>query len=131
MSLLLNLIWFVLGGFVSGCAWMFSALLLALTIVGLPWSMAAARIGMFTFFPFGQHVVDRPVITGRQDLGTGPFGFLLNIVWFVLGGWYVALTHLVLGLLLLLPILTIPFALQHFKLAGIAMAPVGKTVVPN
>jgi uncharacterized membrane protein YccF (DUF307 family) len=56
---------------------------------------------------------------------------LLNLVWFVLGGWYVALAHLVIGALLLLPIITITFALQHFKLAGIAMAPVGKPVVPN
>jgi uncharacterized membrane protein YccF (DUF307 family) len=131
MSVLLNLVWFVLGGFVSGCAWLLAALLLGITIVGLPWSMAAARIGVFSFFPFGSKVVDRDTVTGRQDLGTGGFGFLLNVVWFVLGGWYVALAHLVIGALLLLPIITIPFALQHFKLAGIAMAPVGKTVVPT
>ncbi|MEY4255806.1 MAG: hypothetical protein RLZZ141_1033 [Pseudomonadota bacterium] len=131
MSLILNLIWFVLGGFVSGCAWLLAALLLAFTIVGLPWSMAAARIGLFTFFPFGQKVVDRETITGHGDLGTGPAGCLLNIIWFVLGGWYVALAHLIIGALLCLPIITIPFALQHFKLAGIAMAPVGKTVIPT
>lgn len=130
MSLLLNLIWFVLGGFVAGCGWLFAALLLAVTIVGLPWSMAAARIGLFTFFPFGQQVLDRPGVTGREDLGTGPLGFLLNVVWFLLGGWYLALGHLIIGVLLLLPVITIPFALQHFKLAGIAMAPVGKTVIP-
>lgn len=130
MSVILNLIWFILGGFAAGCAWLLAALILGITIVGLPWAMAAGRIGLFSFFPFGSKVVDRSSITGREDMGTGGFGFLLNVIWFVLGGWYVALVHLVVGVLLLLPILTIPFALQHFKLAGIAMAPVGKTVVP-
>jgi uncharacterized membrane protein YccF (DUF307 family) len=131
MSVILNLIWFVLGGFVSGCAWLLSALLLGITIVGLPWSMAAARIGLFTFFPFGNRIVDRSSLTGHDDLGTGAPGCLLNLIWFVLGGWYVALVHLIFGVLLLLPIITIPFALQHFKLMRIALAPVGKTVIPT
>jgi uncharacterized membrane protein YccF (DUF307 family) len=130
MSIILNLIWFILGGFAAGCAWLVAALILGVTIIGLPWAMAAARVGLFSFFPFGSKVVDRASITGREDLGTGGFGFLLNLVWFLLGGWYVALVHLVVGVLLLLPIITIPFALQHFKLAKIAMAPVGKTVIP-
>jgi uncharacterized membrane protein YccF (DUF307 family) len=128
MTLVLNLLWFVLGGWAAGLSWLFSAVLLALTVVGLPWAQAAIRIGLFTFFPFGRRVVDRRDL-GRQDLGTGSVGCLLNVIWFVLGGWYLALAHLALGVLLLVPIVTIPFALQHFKLAGIALAPIGKTVV--
>lgn len=128
MTLILNLIWFLLGGFAAGLSWLFSAVLLALTVVGLPWAQAAVRIGLFTFFPFGRRVVDRREL-GFSDLGTGSLGFLLNVIWFVLGGWYLALAHLVLGVLLLVPLVTIPFALQHFKLAGIALAPVGKTVI--
>lgn len=128
MTLILNLLWFVLGGWAAGLAWLFSAVLLAITVVGLPWAQAAIRIGLFSFFPFGRQVVDRRVL-GRADLGTGPVGCLLNLVWFVLGGWYIALAHLVLGVLLLFPLITIPFALQHFKLAAIALAPIGKEVI--
>lgn len=129
MTLLLNVLWFVLGGFVSGLAWLLAAVLLAITIVGLPWSLAAVRIAMFTFFPFGKQVVSRDVLTGREDLGTGPLGFLLNLVWFVLGGWYLALIHIVHGVVLCVSIIGIPFGFQHFKLALIALAPIGKEVV--
>ncbi len=79
--------------------------------------------------PFGKQVVSRHSITGREDLGTGPMGFLLNVIWFVLGGWYIALGHLVLGVIQLILIVTIPFGLQHLKLAAIALAPIGKEVI--
>jgi len=128
MTLLLNVLWFVFGGFAAGLSWLVAAVLLAVTIVGLPWAQAAIRIGMFSFFPFGRQVVDRGAL-GREDLGTGPVGCLMNLVWFVLGGWWLALAHLALGVLLLIPLITIPFALQHFKLAAIALAPIGKDVV--
>ena len=130
MNLLLNVLWLIFGGFVSGIAWLLSAVLLAVTIIGLPWAMAAFRIGIFSFMPFGNRVVERAAITGQQDLGTGPLGFLLNVIWIVLGGWYLALIHLVIGAGLCVTIIGIPFGLQHFKLAWIALAPVGKEVVP-
>jgi uncharacterized membrane protein YccF (DUF307 family) len=129
MTLILNVLWFVLGGWASGLAWLVAALLLAVTIVGLPWAQAAIRIGLFTFFPFGREVVSRASVTGREDLGTGSLGLLLNVIWFVLGGWYLALMHLVGGVLLCVTIIGIPFGIQHFKLAGIALAPIGKEVV--
>ena len=129
MTLILNVLWFILGGWVSGLAWLVSALLLAVTIVGLPWAQAAIRIGLFSFFPFGRQVVPRAAITGRDDLGTGALGTVLNIVWFVLGGWYLALMHMVAGLFLCLTIIGIPFGIQHFKLAAIALAPIGKEVI--
>jgi len=130
MTLLLNILWFILGGFVAGLAWLVGGVALALTIVGLPWAAAAFRIGVFSLAPFGSRVVERDRITGRDDLGTGAMGFLLNVIWFVLAGWYIALAHLCIGLLQCLTIIGIPFGLQHFKLAGIALAPVGKTVIP-
>lgn len=129
MTVILNLLWLVFGGLVAGIAWFFSAILLALTVIGLPWAAAAARIGLFTLWPFGRRVVDRALVSGRQDLGTGPIGFLLNVIWFLLGGWYLALAHLVAGVILMLLIVTIPFGLQHFKLARIALAPVGVTII--
>ncbi len=129
MNLILNILWFIFGGFLAGLAWLLAGVLLAITIVGLPWAQAAFRIGLFTFMPFGKQVVSRHSITGREDLGTGPMGFLLNVIWFVLGGWYIALGHLVLGVIQLILIVTIPFGLQHLKLAAIALAPIGKEVI--
>jgi uncharacterized membrane protein YccF (DUF307 family) len=129
MSLILNLLWLVFGGLVSGVGWLLAAVLLAITIVGLPWAAAAARIGLFTLWPFGRHIVSREAI-GRHDLGTGPLGCLLNLIWFVFGGWYLALAHLVLGVICMVLIVTIPFGIQHFKLARIALAPVGTEIVP-
>ena len=130
MTLLLNILWFILGGFAAGLAWVFAGLILAITIVGLPWAGAAFRIAGFTFAPFGRQVIDRQEITGRADLGTGSLGFLLNVIWLLLGGWYIALVHLIIGVAQCVTIIGIPFGLQHFKLAIIALAPVGKAVVP-
>ncbi len=130
MTLLLNVLWFVLGGFAAGVAWFVGGLILALTIVGLPWSIAAFRIGVFSFAPFGLQVADRAWVTGREDLGSGPLGMVLNLVWLVVAGWWIALAHLVIGVGLCLTLIGIPFGLQHFKLAQIALAPIGKTIIP-
>ena len=129
MRLILNILWFILGGFATGLAWMFGALLLAITIVGLPWAAAAFRIGLFAFAPFGRHVVPRQILSGREDLGTGCLGVGLNVIWFLLAGWYIALAHLALGVAQAISLIGIPFAIQNFKLALIALAPVGQTVV--
>ena len=129
MTLLLNILWFVLGGFITGCLWLLGGFFLALTVVGLPWTLAAWRIACFAFAPFGRRVEDRRQVTGRHDLGTGETGLILNIVWIVLGGWHIALAHILLGVAQMLTIIGIPFAVQNFKLALIAIAPVGKSVV--
>lgn len=128
MTLLLNILWFILGGFISGLAWLLGAALLAVTIVGLPWAAAAFRIGVFAFAPFGRQVTPRWAVTGREDLGTGCLGVGLNVVWFALAGWWIALHHIVIGAAQLVTIIGIPFAFQHFKLALLALAPVGQTV---
>ncbi len=129
MTLILNILWFIFGGFAAGLAWLIGGCVLAVTIIGLPWTAAAFRIGLFSFAPFGLEVVDRRVVNGQGDMGTGCVGALLNVVWFLFAGWYIALAHLVVGALLCVTIIGIPFGLQHFKLAVIALAPVGKTVV--
>jgi uncharacterized membrane protein YccF (DUF307 family) len=129
MRLLLNILWFVFGGWISGTLWLLSGVLLAITVVGLPWAMAAFRIAGFSYWPFGREVVSRAELYRRSDLGTGAFGFLLNVIWFVLGGWYLALHHVILGIGLCISIIGIPFGLQHLKLAIISLAPVGKAVV--
>lgn len=129
MTLLLNILWFVFGGFITGCLWLLGGALLALTVVGLPWTLAAWRIAGFAFAPFGRQVEDRRLVTGREDLGTGVMGLILNVVWIVFGGWHIALAHILIGVAQAVTIIGIPFALQNFKLALIAIAPVGKTVV--
>lgn len=129
VTLLLNILWFLFGGFLAGAGWLIAGVALAITIVGLPWALSVFRIGLFTLFPFGKRVVDRRELTGRDDLGAGGLGLVLNIVWFVLAGWWLAIGHVVIGVLQCCTLIGIPFGLQHFKLAWIALAPVGKAVV--
>lgn len=126
---ILNLLWFVLGGWLSGLLWLLGGLLLALTVVGLPYAGAAWRIAGFAFWPFGKDVVAREIVNGRGDLGTGPLGLVLNIIWFVLGGWYIALSHLLIAVAEAVTIIGIPFAIKDLQLALIALAPIGRTVV--
>jgi uncharacterized membrane protein YccF (DUF307 family) len=131
VTLLLNILWFIFGGFITGLLWLLGGLLLALTIVGLPWTMAAWRVAGFAFAPFGRQIVDRSALTGRRDLGTGDIGLIMNIVWIVFGGWHIALAHVLLGAVQAVTIIGIPFAIQNFKLAVIALMPVGKEVVQS
>lgn len=130
MALILNILWFILGGFAAGLAWMVGGVVLAITIIGLPWVPAVFRIGLFAFAPFGRHAVPRHIVAGREDLGTGCMGTILNVIWFVFAGWYIALAHVLIGAAQAITLIGIPFAIQHFKLAGLAMAPVGMTIRP-
>lgn len=130
MSLILNLVWFVFGGFIMGLAWWLGAILLAITIIGLPWASAAWRIGSFAFWPFGREAISRRELTGREGAVTGIWRLLLNIVWFLLAGWYLVIGHLIAAVLSAVTIIGIPFAVQHLKLAGLSLAPVGTEIVP-
>jgi len=81
--------------------------------------------------PFGQAAVSRAEYTGTDDLGTGLLGFIGNLIWLVLAGWWLALGHLIAALLLAITLIGIPFAWAHLKLAGIALWPIGKVIVPT
>lgn len=129
MTFLLNILWLIFGGFVSGCLWLFGGAVLAVTIVGLPWAMAAWRIAGFVFWPFGKEIVDRADYNGEHDLGTGCLGLFLNIIWFVCAGWYIALSHVLIAIPEAISIIGIPFAFKDIQLAQLALAPVGKEVV--
>ena len=129
IRLLLNILWFIFGGFISGCLWLLGGLLLAITIVGLPYAGAAWRIAGFAFWPFGKEIVPRELVTGREDLGTGALGCVLNVIWFILGGWYIALSHLIAAAAEAVTIIGIPFAIKDLQLAVVAIAPIGRTVV--
>ncbi len=129
-SLLFNLLWIVFGGLWMAIAWLFAALIMAISIVGLPWARAAFNIALYTLLPFGQMAVSRADYTGHEDIGTGPLGTLGNLIWFLLAGWWLALGHIVLAVLLAVTIIGLPFAWAHLKLAGLALWPIGKTIVP-
>jgi uncharacterized membrane protein YccF (DUF307 family) len=130
VSLLLNIFWIIFGGLWMALCWVVAAVLMAITIVGLPWTRAAFNIASYTLLPFGQKAVSRAEYSGSKDVGTGPLGFLGNVIWLVLAGWWLALGHLVTALLLAITIIGIPFGWAHLKLAGIALWPIGKIIVP-
>ena len=130
LSLLLNILWIVFGGLWMAAGWVIAAVLMAITIIGLPWARAAFNIAVYTLLPFGQQAVSRAEYTGSEDIGTGPLGLLGNIIWLLLAGWWLALAHLVIALALAITIIGIPFAWAHLKLAGIALWPIGKIIVP-
>jgi uncharacterized membrane protein YccF (DUF307 family) len=97
--------------------------------VGLPWAKACFVIGQFAFLPFGKEAVSRDSVTGADDIGTGALGMVGNILWFIFAGLWLATRHVVTALALFLTIIGIPFGVQHLKLAVLALAPIGKTIV--
>jgi uncharacterized membrane protein YccF (DUF307 family) len=119
-----NTIWFVLAGVWLFVAYVVAGILSCVFIITIPFGVQSFKLASFVIWPFGRTAVDRP---SASALGSG----CGNILWFVLGGWYLALTHFVTGVLLCIPIITIPLAVQDFKLAGLALAPFGKEIVSN
>ena len=127
-AFLLNLLWIVFGGLEMAIGWVIAAVIMAITIIGIPWARAAFNIASYTLLPFGRKAVSRAEYSGH-DLGPGPFGLLGNIIWLVLAGWWLALGHLITAIVLAVTIIGIPFAWAHLKLAGIALWPIGKEIV--
>ena len=121
LSLLLNVLWLIFGGLPAALGWVIAAGLMALTIIGLPWTFAALRIALYTLLPFGMEMRSRP--------NAGVFTALGNIIWFVLAGWWLALAHLLIAVALAITIIGLPFAWAHLKLAGASLFPVGTEVV--
>ncbi len=130
VRLVLNLLWVLCGGLWMALAWAIAAIVMALTIVGLPWTRAAFTIAGYTLLPFGRKAVSRAEYYGRDDLGTGPLGAIGNVIWLALAGWWLALGHLLTALVLTATVIGIPFAWAHVKLAGLALWPIGRIIVP-
>lgn len=124
-----NVLWFIFGGFLMGLAWWFFGILAFITIIGIPWAKACFVIGQFTFIPFGREAISRKDLTQKDDIGTGFLGLIGNIIWFIFAGAWLAIGHLVSALACFITIIGIPFGIQHLKLAGLALAPIGKTIV--
>jgi uncharacterized membrane protein YccF (DUF307 family) len=130
LAILFNLAWIVFGGLWMAVGWLIAAVIMAITIIGIPWARAAFNIAAYTLLPFGQRAVSRAEHYGQHDIGTGPLGFIGNLIWLILAGWWLALGHVIAAVLLAVTIIGIPFAWAHLKLAGIALWPIGKAIVP-
>jgi len=119
MSFIGNIIWLVFGGLVSGLGYILGGLLISLTIIGIPFGRQAIKLGVATMTPFGREIM----VTEDFDR---PLSLLFNIVWMIVLGWEIAVSHLIHGLVLALTIVGIPFARQHFKLIPLALFPFGR-----
>jgi uncharacterized membrane protein YccF (DUF307 family) len=124
-----NFLWFVLGGLFMGLCWWAIGVLAFITIVGIPWGKACFVIGQFTFLPFGREAISRKDLNQADDVGTGSWAMLGNVIWFLLAGIWLAIGHVFSAIFCAITIIGIPFAIQHLKLAGVALAPIGKTIV--
>ena len=129
LNVLLNVLWILTGGLWMALAWLIAGAIMAITIVGLPWTRAAFTNAAYALLPFGRMAVSRAEVTGREDLGTGPLGTLGNLVWLLLAGWWLALGHIATAILLAVTIIGIPFAWAHLKLVPLSLWPIGKMIV--
>jgi uncharacterized membrane protein YccF (DUF307 family) len=125
MRLIANLLWATLGGgFLIALQYLIGGLVLCLTVVGIPFGLQCFKLAGLAVWPFGYEVVE-----DRGSVGGGTLGVLMNLVWLVFGGLSTFVSHVVLGFSLAFTVIGIPFALQHLKLAILALFPFGRSVV--
>lgn len=118
MGCLGNLLWFIFGGFISGLSWILAGCLWCITIVGVPIGVQCFKFASLSFFPFGKEV----------EYGGGTVSLQVNIIWLLISGIPLAIEHVTMGCLLCITVIGIPFGLQQFKLAKLALMPFGATV---
>lgn len=122
MRLLGNIIWLVFGGLFTAIEYLIGSIVLIATIIGIPFGLQAIKLARLELWPFGAEIKARP---GQP----GCLSTLMNVIWIFAGGFWIFLTHLLFGVLLAITIVGIPFALQHFKLAHLALTPFGREIV--
>lgn len=122
MGTLGNLIWLIFGGFLVFIEYMVAGFLLCLTIVGIPFGIQAFKLAGLALWPFGKTI-------GMKSYAPGCLSTIMNLIWLLIGGIWIALTHLVFGILLGITIIGIPWGKQHFKLMSLALTPFGREVV--
>jgi uncharacterized membrane protein YccF (DUF307 family) len=121
MRVLLNLIWLVFGGLVLAFGYAVTALVMLILIITIPFGIAAGRIALFCLWPFGRTIVRKP--------GAGAGSLIGNVIWFILAGWWLAIGHIVTGVLMCLTIIGIPLGLANFKLIPVSLTPFGREIV--
>lgn len=122
MRFLGNLLWLLFGGIITAVEYFVASLLLIITIIGIPFGIQTMKLGLLALWPFGSEVRE-------SSSGGGCLSTVMNIIWILVGGIWISLTHLLFGILLAITIIGLPFAFQHFKLAGLALTPFGKEIV--
>jgi uncharacterized membrane protein YccF (DUF307 family) len=121
VRVLLNVIWLVFGGLALAAGYALAALIMLILIITIPFGVAAARMALFCLWPFGRTIVRKPSAGAGSMLG--------NVIWFILAGWWLALAHLVTGVLMCLTIIGIPLGLANFKLIPVSLTPFGREIV--
>lgn len=121
MSFLGNIIWLLFGGLMIAIEYFISSIVLMLTIIGIPFGLQTLKLGILALWPFGSQV-------GYQPSASGCLNTLMNVIWLIFGGFIIALSHIFWGIVLAITIIGIPFARQHFKLAGVALTPFGRSI---
>jgi len=119
VKLIGNIIWLVFGGIIAAIAWFLAGLILCVTIIGIPFGMQCFKIAGFVLWPFGKEIK-----LGNFGIG----GLIFNILWIIFLGWELAVTHLIIGAILCLTIVGIPFGIQHFKFAKLGILPFGAKI---
>jgi len=122
MKLLGNLIWLVFGGILISIEYLISSMLLMVTIIGIPFGIQTLKLAIVALWPFGTEIRLKPG-------NSGCLSSIMNLIWIFIGGFWICLTHIFFGVLFAITIIGIPFAKQHFKLAGLALTPFGKEIV--
>lgn len=122
MKFIGNIIWLVFGGIIIATEYLISSVLMMVTIIGIPFGIQTLKLAVLALWPFGSEI--RVVQNNSGCLST-----IMNIIWFFIGGIWIALTHLIFGVLFAITIIGLPFAMQHFKLAGLALTPFGREII--
>ena len=121
MKFLGNILWLVLGGFIVSLYYFIVGLLFCITIIGIPFGVQLIKMAGFALWPFG-----RNVMPDTNDGGC--LAIVMNVIWILVGGIEIAMIHLFFGVCLCITIIGIPFGLQHFKMALLALMPFGKKI---
>lgn len=122
MKFLGNIIWLIFGGIFICIEYLIASILLMITIIGIPFGLQTLKLSMLALWPFGREIRDN----GNSG---GCLSIIMNIIWICVGGIWICISHLVFGVLFCITIIGIPFGLQHFKLAGLALTPFGKDII--
>ncbi len=122
MNIFGNIIWLIFGGLMAAIGYFIGGLILCITIIGIPWGLQCFKLAGLVLWPFGKKVIS-------DNNSSGCLPVLCNVIWIIFGGWYTALVHVAMGLILYITIIGIPWGRQHFRLVEISLMPFGKQVV--
>lgn len=121
-NLIGNLIWLIFGGWAIAIEYFIAGIALMITVIGIPFGLQSFKLGIFALWPFGSRIV-------TIEESSGCLNTIMNIIWIIIGGLPIALTHLILGAVFCVTIIGIPFGLQHFKFVKLALFPFGREIV--